>query len=459
MGRYHSRVQASARVVILVANPITYDGRVRRHASTLAAAGYDVCVLGVVGPNDRDEPPLPSEAQAAYPEARAAVRFRWLRIDRRRHGLEPRLRWLISASRQRLSLALYGLAQRLPGSATEPGAQIGLAQLAGLAVATSAPDLAWAAMRQRPDLIYANDLDTLPAAAWAARLCGVPFVYDAHEVYVDEHPALSPQSRLARACSEAYFSRKAAAILTVNSLLAEDLRQRYGLPTPTVVRNLPELAEADPITPPIERPLGETGTLHVLYHGAHIGLSQHGVDDLLRAMARLVSPGDALRLRLTLRGGLSPSEDRGLRQRIAELGISAHVRLMPPVPGAEALVRSAVLDGADVGLAVHPPLCLSYVYTTSSKVYEYQLAGLAVVASDVTGNRHCIAPQAGLFYPAGDDARLADCLRILSTNRDRLRAMQQAAYLHGMNSLRWRDERRLLIDTVERAIRRARRAG
>lgn len=455
MGRYHSPVQALARVVLLVANPITYDGRVRRHASTLAEAGYDVCVLGVVGPNDRDEPPQGMPRGSAGDPT-----WRWRRIDRRRQGLWPRLRWLTSASRQRVAQQAFDAAQRLARRHGAAWLDAASTPLSGLAVATSAPDLAWAAVQERPDLIYANDLDTLPAAAWAATLCQVPFVYDAHEVYVDEHPALRENTRRARARAEAYFSRQAAAVLTVNELIARDLQQRYGLPLPAVVRNLPRLSPVDVARPPPERPLGDAGTLHVLYHGAHIGLSQHGVDDLLRALAQLhASSTPALQVRLTLRGGLSRTEEDLLRQRIQQLGIAPRVTLAPPVPGAEALVRSAVADAADVGLAVHPPLCLSYVHTTSSKVYEYQLAGLAVVASDVPGNRHSIAPGAGLFYPAGDALRLAESLRLLATQRDTLRTMQQAAYQYAQNSLRWPDESQVLLDTISRALQHRQNVG
>lgn len=440
-----------ARLVVLVANPITYDGRVRRHATTLAGAGYDVRVIGVIGPNDRADPPVAASPSPAQPDS---PQWQFERIDRRRLGLLPRLRWLQSAARQRLAHSTFSALHPSLMSGRS-SAQIGSAwaQLAGLAVATSAPELAFAAVRQRPQLIYANDLDTLPAAAWAARILGVPFVYDAHEVYVDEYPELGASQRRARACVESHFIRQAAAVLTVNQLLAADLIERYALPDPAVVRNLPQhLAQAS-VTPPGERPLGEAGTLRLLYQGAHIGLSQHGVDDLLRAVQRLRRPGPGqLTVHLTLRGGLLPDEERALRQRISALGIGADVLMAPPVPGAEALVAAAAGDGAEVGLAVHPPLCQSYVYTTSSKVYEYQLAGLAVCASDVLGNHHSIAPGAGVFYPAGDDAGLADCLRSLANDRLGLRRMQQTAYDHAQRHLRWQDEREILLRCIASVV-------
>lgn len=443
-----------ARIVVLVANPITYDGRVRRHASTLVEAGYDVTVIGVIGPNDRAEPPiLATTSGSSSGSASGVLGWQYQRIDRRRLGLLPRLTWLQSALRQRVAHAAFSKFQHSPLLRPSVAALPGLpAQLAGLAVATSAPELAWAALRRRPQLIYANDLDTLPAAAWAAQALRIPFVYDAHEVYVDEYPELAAEQREVRACVESHFVARAAAVLTVNQLLAADLAERYGRPAPTVVRNLPQHIAAG-VQPPSERALGQPGSLRLLYHGAHIGLSQHGVDDLLRALQRLRQPGPGqLQVELTLRGGLLAHEERALRQRITDLGLLPAVRIAPPVPGAEALVAAAVSDGAEVGLAVHPPLCLSYVYTTSSKVYEYQLAGLAVCASDVLGNHHSIAAGAGVFYVAGDDAQLAERLRTLAQDRRLLRKLQQAAYEHAQRDLRWSEEKQLLLGAIAGAL-------
>ena len=397
---------------MLVANPITYDGRVVRHAQTLAQAGHSVTVLGVLGPGDRAESP-------------PQLGFAWRRIDRRRLGMVPRLRWATSALRQR---AARLVSERL---ADEQRAGI----VGALAIATSAPELFLAALRERPEVVHANDLNTLPAAAWAARCFNCPYVYDAHELYPDEHPDLSPNERRTRAAVEGHYLRDAAAVLTVNDLLADAIAQRYAMARrPIVLRNLPRRVA---VPDPNSRPFGETGTLRLLYHGAHVGLAQQGVDDILRALARLKNQID---ITLTLRGRLRPPEVVELSARLSALQIRDRVRIAPPVPGAEALVESAVADGVDVGLAVHPPLCGSYIMTTSSKLYEYQAAGLAVVASDVLGNRHTVGPGAGLFYAAGDDGQLAAQLRQLADDRQRLRTMQLAAYAYAQAELAWESE-------------------
>ena len=166
------------RVVMLAGNPLTYDGRVLRHASALGAAGHQVVLLGVIGPND-EAAPLPALSSLG------GGRLRAYRLDRRRGGLVPRATWLLSASRRHLAGALVGLlGPRSP--------------LAELMVAPSAVELALAAAWFDADVYHANNLDTLVPACWAARLRGRPYIYDAHELYAEESPLLGAAERAAR---------------------------------------------------------------------------------------------------------------------------------------------------------------------------------------------------------------------------------------------------------------------
>ena len=409
---------------MLVANPIAYDGRVMRHAQTLVNAGHQVTVLGVIGPNDRD---------TAMP---ADLSFQSWRLDRRRTGILPRMVWASTALRQRTALHLMGpigegTLSRLPG-------------VAELAVATSALELLAKAVLLPSDVFHANDLNTLPAAAWAARLSGRPYVYDAHELYVDEYPTLSQAERRARAAAERRLCPGAAAVLTVNDLIADELARLYPIGRPVVVRNVPNLVD---IPDPATRPLGAAGSLRLLYHGANVGLAQHGTDDVLRAMARV---RDRVDVHLTIRGGISTEEQGRLLLRIGELELLGRVRIAPPVSGAGALVAAAVAEGEEIGLAVHPPLCQSYRYTTSSKVYEYQVAGLAVCATDIIGNRQSADEHAAVFYPPGDDEKLAALFVELAFDRARLRAMQRAARERALRELCWEHEQARLLAVYER---------
>jgi glycosyltransferase involved in cell wall biosynthesis len=395
---------------MLAGNPLTYDGRVLRHAEALAAAGHEVALIGVIGPND---------AAAALP-ALPAVRV--YRLDRRRQGVLPRLFWLSSAARRHLAGALV----RLLGPATPLGE---------LMVAPAAVELAAAAAWLDAEVYHANDLDTLVPAAWAAGLRRRPYIYDAHELYADENPYLSGDERRARRSVEERLARRARAVLTVNELLADELLARYAIPRPVAVRNVPPLVEL-----PMET-AAETDAarpLRLLYHGSWVGLEQPGLDAALQAVAEL--PG----VQLTLRGGMR--NPAALRSRLRALGIADRVALLPPLPGAEALVRAAIRESHDIGLSVHLPDCLSRRLATSSKVFEYLMAGLAVVATDQQGNRHILDESCAAFFTPGDAADLLRALRGLAGDRPRLLAARAAARRRAESLFCWEREQRRLLD-------------
>ncbi len=412
-------------ICMLAGNPLTFDGRVLRHAACLARAGHNVSLLGVIGPNDGD-PALP-----ILPGVRI------LRLDRRRQGLLPRFLWLSSALRRRL--AAY--AARLFGPFALPGA-------AELWVAPCAVELLAMALCIDADVYHANDLDTLVPAAWAARLRRRHYIYDAHELYADESPWLGEKERAARFRVEKALIGAALATLTVSDLLADELACRYGATRPAVVRNVPATV---PLLPrhasAVPRPL------RLLLHGAWVGLEQPGVETALLAVAALPAAT------LTLRGGVR--DEQALTKRIQSLNLSGRVLRQPRLSGAEALVAAAICEEHDIGLSVHLPDCLSRNLATSSKVFEYLMAGLCVVASDAPGNRHIFtelartgedpkAPPIGLLYPPGDAAALAACLSALYADAPRLLAMQQAARRVAEHSLCWEREQARLLSLYER---------
>ncbi len=412
---------------MLAGNPLLYDGRVLRHAETLARAGHRLHLIGVKGPNDppADEPVLPQVPGLSVQ-----------RIDRRRSGLGPRLVWLGSALRRRLAA----------WAATQLGPQPPIAELA---VAPCALELLAAALLTGAEVFHANDLDTLVPAAWAAALGGRRYVYDAHELYADERPELSPSERACRAAVEARLMPGAAASFTVNQLLADELARRYGTATPLALHNVPlrvpEPSERQhqpaPSAITAERPL------RLLLHGSWVGLDQPGVDAALQAVAELPL------CRLTLRGGVRDAA--ALQARIHRLGLADRVELRPRLPGAEALVAAAIAEDHDVGLSVHLPDCESRRLATSSKVFEYLMAGLCVVASDQLGNRHILGElsqgnNVGVLFAPDSVVDLVAQLGALIADPARLWARKRAARRLAETHLCWEQERDRLLGTYAR---------
>lgn len=417
---------AAMKVCMLAGNPLVFDGRAIRHAVTLAESGHDVRLLGVLGPND----PWAELPDLAEIGAAAGGRLCAERLDRRRDaGVLPGALWLLGALRRRAArIGVELLGPRRP--------------LAELLVAPWAVDLALRAAASGADVFHANDLDTLVPAAWAARLLGRPYVYDAHELYTDESPGLPVTERTARLRVEAELLRGAAAVLTVNDLLADELLRLYGGARPEVVRNVPRLVPMPPV--PARDP---AAPLRLLMQGSWVGLEQPGIDAALQAVAAVPAA------RLILRGGVR--DESALRARCAELGVTARVELRPRLPGPEALIAAALCEGHDVGLSVHLPDCASRRLATSSKVFEYLMAGLAVLAAEQPGNRHLLGDDgakdaAGLYFRPGDAADLADKLRRLSGEPERLARMQAAARRRAEKELCWEREAPRLTGIYDR---------
>jgi hypothetical protein len=98
----------------------------------------------------------------------------------------------------------------------------------------------------RPDVIYANEWDSLPLAARAASLQDIPIVFDAHEYTPGQYQASGSLKKWLVPPAIRYlmkkYSPKVTASFTVSEAIAEKLKQEFRL-NPIVVLNAPEYHE------------------------------------------------------------------------------------------------------------------------------------------------------------------------------------------------------------------------
>lgn len=117
----------------------------------------------------------------------------------------------------------------------------------------------------------------------------------------------------------------------------------------------------------------------------------------------------------------------GLEARVNELGLSERFHFLGARQDVVELLRSATV-GVNCSDSEGLP----------NSVIEYMLAGAAVVASDVGGNRDVVASgRTGLLVPAGDAGALAD--GIASVLRDPVRAdgLRRRARLEAVRRFSW----------------------
>ena len=224
----------------------------------------------------------------------------------------------------------------------------------------------------RPDLVHCNDYNTMWIGVAARVLCGSAVVYDTHELWADRNLRSEPRPWLV-AC-EALFTRIADRVVTTSPAYADELARRYRIAAPVVVRNIPE------------RPAAPAGAAGAAREGdsrpgdggllVYVGGMQpsRGIEQAIRALPLVAGA------RLRLIGPGAPEYRADLKRLVRSLGLERRVEFAEPVPPEQLL--DAVAD-ADVGLALIQPACLSYRLTLPNKLFEYMLAGLPTVGSDL----------------------------------------------------------------------------
>jgi glycogen synthase len=370
------------RLLLVTPAELTRDPRARRAAIAGRALGY-----GVVGLSGRisGEEPAPLDG-----------------VDVVRVGGQGRTnaRWTTGSTERRLPAPLRELR--------------GLYRLGRLAARTRALRRAGMTIG-RTDVVHANDLETLPAASRLARELNSRLVYDAHELYTafDADPPRLANAVLARV--ERRFARRADAVITVSEPIADELRVRLGV-EPIVVLNAPELDHREPPDVPA-RPF------RVIYQGA-FGTGRP-LDDLLDAVRRAPS------VSLTLRVNRSSSSVLA-----AELPHELEQRILVEEPVAPSEVVGA-LHGHHVGLLFDRALTRNAELSAPNKLFEYLMAGLAVVAPDLPGLRWIADEDLGVLFEAGSPQSLAQTLETLATDPprvERLRVNARRAALERYNA-------------------------
>ena len=260
----------------------------------------------------------------------------------------------------------------------------------------------------RPDVVHANDLDTLLAAVLIGRR-EARVVYDAHELYADQEPDPPRLHRAVLRRLERVLVRRASAVITVNEPIADELQVLHHLQrAPLVVLNCPPVEDV---------PVPELDTyLRVIYQGA-MGPGR-SVADLIEAAAGLAG------VRLTIR--VAGADLDLLAGAVEARGLEEVVQVVEPVTPHD-LVQA--LAGFDVGLVINRPVTRNDTLVLPNKVFEYLMAGLAVVAPRLPALTELIErEQIGVTYEPGSPTDLARVLNALARSPEDVLKMRVCAY-------------------------------
>lgn len=364
------------RLLVLAPAELTRDPRARRQV--LAARRLGLAVVGVCG--------RISGEQAAPLEGADIVRVgREGRLDSARYasGLERRQTPIVRELRGVVRLGLL-----LVRSVRLARAGLGVGHV---------------------DIVHANDLDTLAAATVVARRRRARLVYDAHELYTEFEADPPRLQRAVASLLEGLLARRADAVVTVSAALADELHHRLALTgRPLVVMNAPELDAREPVS-------RSDGPLRVVYIGA-LG-SGRPLGDLLAALDGLEG------VRLTLHVvQLAPETLRG---DVVKSGHGDRIEIAGPVAPHDLI---ETLHEHDVGVVFDRPVTRNAELSLPNKLFEYFMAGLAVVAPRLPGLATVVEEaRAGVLFEPGRPDSLGRALASLAADRDRLSELRRNA--------------------------------
>ncbi|MGH2381040.1 MAG: glycosyltransferase family 4 protein [Candidatus Limnocylindria bacterium] len=352
--------QAPLHVAMLVRNPYTHDSRVEKEAGTLRDAGYRVTVIADAGPG--------------LPVADMVDGIAVVRVPRALGGM-PGIRY--ATHDVRLAKVLAGL---------------------------------------RPAILHAHDSNALLPVGLAASGLHVPFVYDAHELWL--HRPRRGHHRMYHDASRAYYAAlqqwmvpRASAILTVSAPIQRHLERVYRAPV-DLVPNYPVLG-APAVAGPLRTRLG-AGVPERSPIVLHLGgmMATRGLEELVTAIR------DVAEAHLVFLGG---GDSAPLLRLARQLGIAKRIHILSPVPPGDVEAYAAA---ADIGVVTTQPIGLNNRYSLANKLFQYMAAGIAVLASDFPQVRAVVVGSgAGLVADTRRPEAIAVALNDLLGDRAALRAM------------------------------------
>lgn len=259
---------------------------------------------------------------------------------------------------------------------------------------------------------------------------------------------LLPETRVGRPIErlkffESRLAHECTYCLTTSNALAEALAQAYKAPKPTIVYNAFPWAERSQLDgKKCDRQNLNLPSLH--WFSQTIGPGR-GLETLFQALPYLQIP-----VEIHLRGNY-PETARQWLEPLVPSQWRDRLFIHPTVSNAELLSRIAEHD---IGLALESTDIPSRNVTVTNKLFQYLQAGLAVIATDTTGQQEILSqqPAIGRLIPSSDPVALAQALKYLLCDLERLTAAKAAAKAAAKEQFCWENQAGVLLQTANLAL-------
>jgi len=302
-------------------------------------------------------------------------------------------------------------------------------------VSIVAPYLRQKISTEKFDLILGHNIDTLPIICEMGRSQGAKVVFDCMEYYSDMGDGQSDLTRRAIRDLEELYLPQCDVVFASSREVAEMLRKQYGLKSVVPIYN------ATAVTCRLAPKLKD-GRFHLYWRNATVGMSQRGLQDAIEALSFL-APEIVLNIQ-----GRPGQRMAALMNRIAELGVEDRIVFHDAFAVGDAVLSASQFS---VGLCPERDTCLNQRLTVSNKIFDYLMAGLAVVCSDLPGLASVVNDsRAGILCRSGDARDLARKIHLLYEDRELLEELQSNARVFSTTRVNEVSELNRVCDEISR---------
>lgn len=293
-------------------------------------------------------------------------------------------------------------------------------------------------IKTRPDIIHSHDVNTLLTAYVASKIIRAHLIYDAHEISTSREGYSN--FRTVVAYIEKFICHRVRGVITTTNMRAKYLARAYKIDRPLSLYNMPKFNDPkksnlirDKLNLVNKWPI-------IIYQG---GLQQgRGLENLILAFAQLktkaylVFVGDG-RLEGTLR---DIRNKNALTEKVFFTGKIA----LSELPNYTA--------SADIGIQPIENTCFNHFSTDSNKIFEYIMAGLPCIASDLPEIRKIVhSSNIGCLFTPGVVDELREVMEKL-INDPNLRLQYSKNSIKASKNYSWETQEKKFLDFYRQSI-------